>query len=145
LTRDARVEPQGEIFMRRTVRKHRQDELYLFAVQRAQVNVDGIELTFIDFAPLPERSHGTIPDLILEPKDHIAVVGFVQTANRCLEPVSGLNSESRVFTADQAIIASFRVGQQAISLCSAILQPGGVQHDDKTLVVSFRPGAGKPA
>ena len=131
--------------MRRTVRKHRQDELYSFAVQRAQIDVDGIELTFIHFAPLPERFHGTVPDLILETENHVAVVGFVQTANRCLEAVTGLDSECRVLAADHAIIASFRIGQQRISLCFAILQPRRVKHYDEALVVSFCPWAGESA
>src|SRR5512134_1441111 len=124
LASDAWVDPQREILVRGTVCQDRENELHSFSIQRAQVNGDRIELALIDFAPLPKRFHGVIPDLILEAEDHIAVVGFVQTPNRGLEPVAGLNPKGGILTADQAVIASFRVGQQAISLCSAILQPG---------------------
>ncbi len=55
----------------------RQDELYIFAMQGAQVDVDRIGLTFIGLTPLTKRSHRAVADLILEPEDHVAIVGLM--------------------------------------------------------------------
>ena len=55
----------------------RQDELHVFTVQGAEIDVDRVELTFVDLTPLTERSHRAVPDLVLEPEDHVAVVGLI--------------------------------------------------------------------
>ena len=100
---------------------NRQDEFYVFAVQGTQIDVDRIELTFVDLAPLTERSHRAVPDLILEPEDHVAVVGLIQTTDLCLEPVTGLDPEGWIFATDPAIIYSFWMGQETVSLRFAVL------------------------
>lgn len=112
--------------MRGAVGKDRQDKFDLFSAQRAQVYVDWILLALVNFTPLTERSNRTISDLVLETIDHVAIIRLIETTNHGLETIASFNFDGRIFTADQAIVAFFRISQQAASLRFAILQLGRV-------------------
>ena len=91
MTCDSRADPESEILMGRAIRQDSQDELHLLPIQKAQVNIDRIILPFIDLVPLSQRFNISVPDLVFEFEDHIAVIGFLRTADQCLEMVTGLD------------------------------------------------------
>jgi hypothetical protein len=131
--------------MRRTIGKDRQNEFDLFAIQRTEIDIHGIELTFIYFAPLTECAYLAISNLILKAENHITVVGLVLTANQCLEAVARLNPNGLIFAADYTISVILRMGEQAFALRFAILHLGRVKYAYEAIIIAVRTRAGQVA
>ena len=94
------------------------------SVQGTQVHVDLISGTFIDLIPLTECLNCVITDLVLKLEDHVPVIGFIQTVDRRLKTVSGLNGQRWVFSSEETVIHHLRVRDQSFALCATILHFG---------------------
>ena len=97
--------------MRVAVRENTEDEFHPLAAQRAQVQVDRVELTFVNFAPLTQSPDGSVSDLVRKAEGGIAIVGFMHTADQRLEAVTRLNFEDAIGATDKAVIGFLGIGQ----------------------------------
>ena len=102
----------------------RQNEPDILFAQRTEVYIDGVKLTFVDLLPLAQCASRTTSNLVFHSEDHATIVGFVQATDLCLESVTGLDAEGRIFATDQALPASCGIGQQTIPLALAVLHSG---------------------
>src|SRR5690349_1018631 len=98
--------------MRRAVCQHSQNKFYFLPIQRAEIYIDRIILTFINFIPLTKGLDRPLTDLVLKLVYHVAVIGFVHTVDPSLKTIAGLDCNIGVFSRDQTISDSLREGHQ---------------------------------
>ena len=103
-----RVEPNGIVVFGCSVCVDNENEFDCFTRQRSEVEVNSVELAFVNF--MPTGKDFCYPVLfIIETKDYIAFLGFVSTVHDGAEAVSSLDCNGRVLSTDDAVV--FVLGQ----------------------------------
>ena len=84
------------------------------------------------------------PNLILEPEDHIARIGFILAADQRMETVAIIDLDRREGALDDSIIHIFRDGEQSrLILGFPVFHDRVVQLDHITVIVTLRTGTGQ--
>src|SRR5262245_18663804 len=102
--------------MRGTVGKYSQDKFDIFTAQAAEIDINGIVLTFVDLTPLAKSSDSAVANLVFQFEYGIAVVSSVHAVDPGLEVIARLNPDRRVFSGDHAVSDVFRISDQSFGL-----------------------------